>query len=260
MFNEESQIPEYPQGHDEVAVKTPEGQANEPSQTATNRYNVPAWLQRRFIVKISEAGNPYFAPIESRMAEIIRDADVALDEGRRRQERAPDTDRAELVNTAIEAAKQYHDSLKALVGPDRQWKADQLVLWPLSDEVGYQIFAALNGELELDDYADYLLRTDPNVNSAEDVERHDKFAASSAWTSLAYDELGEYDRMYAAIAGDAEYNVQAIVRKGYSSHAQIMGRKYLQGNTGSAPASKDGGDNSEALAELRSRRRYASAS
>lgn len=257
MFNEDSQIPEYVQGHVETAVKTQEAGPNEPTE-ATNRYNVPAWLQRRFNVEISKAGNPYFVPIDSRLAMIIRDSDTALKEGRFRQERTPDTDRAVLVDEVIAAGQAYHDALRRLVGPDRAWKADQLVLWPLSDEVGYQLFASSNGEYELEDYASYLLRTDANINCSKDVEKHEGYQKSAAWTDLAYDELGEYDRIYTAIAGDADYNVPAIVKKGYQSHANLIGRKYLQGVTGSAPATKDG-DNNEALAELKSRRRLSAA-
>ena len=80
-FNEDSQIPEHPQGHDEVARKTEEAGPNQPTE-ATNRYNVPPWLQRRFNVKVSERGNPYFVPIESRVKECVRDSDSAFAEGR----------------------------------------------------------------------------------------------------------------------------------------------------------------------------------
>lgn len=255
MFNEESQAPDQYQGHSETAVKTPEGSPNEPTES-TNRYNVPAWLQRRFNVEISQRGNPYFKPIESRVKECVRDSAGALAEGRARQERPNDRD--EIVEEAIAAGRAYHDALKRLVGPDRQWKADQLVLWPLSDEVGYQLFAATNGEIELEEYASYLLRTDANVNNADDVNKHAGYEKSAAWVDLAYDELGEYDAIFAGIGGEAEYNIDAIVRKGYQSSANLMGRKYLAGNPGAAPATSDG-DNSEALTELRSRRRIAAA-
>lgn len=259
MFNEESQVPEHLQGHSETAVKTARPGPNEPVES-TNRYNVPAWLQRRFNIEISKRGNPYFTPIESRVKECIRDSDAALAEGRYRQDPANDNERAEkraeLIDEVVAAGRAYHDALKRLVGPDRQWKADQLVLWPLSDEVGYQLFAATNGEIELGEYASYLLSSDPNINCAKDVESNDKFAKSAGWVDLAYDELGEYDAIFTGINGEGEYNVDAIVRKGYQSSANLMGRKYLQGVQGSAPATSDGG-NEDALAELRSRRRLA---
>lgn len=257
MFNEDSQAPDHMQGHDEMAVKTEEAGPNEPTEN-TNRYDVPPWLLRRFNIKTSEKGNPYFVPVESRLQECIRDSEVALKEGRFRQERGADTKRAELVNEVIKAGTAYHDALKRLVGDDRQWKADQLVLWPLSDEVGYQMFAATNGEAELEEYASYLFKTDANVNNANDVEKHAGFAKSAAWVDLAYDELGEYDAVFSAISGEGEYNIPAIVRKGYQSSANLMGRKHLQGNTGSAPATGDG-DNSDAMAELKSRRRLSAA-
>lgn len=258
MFNEDSQVPETMQGHDEMAVKTKEAGPNEPVES-TNRYDVPAWLQRRFNVEISAAGNPYFKPIESRLQECVRDADVALKEGRFRMERTPDSDRAENIDQVIAAGRAYHDALKRLVGPDRQWKADQLVLWPLSDEVGYQMFASTNGEAELEEYASYLLKNDANVNNANDVEKHAGFQKSAAWVDMAYDELGEYDQIFSGITGEVpEYNVQAIVRKGYQSSANLMGRKYLQGKAGSAPGTSDGG-NEDALSELKSRRRISAA-
>lgn len=255
-FNEDSQVPEHMQGHDEVAVKTVEAGPNEPTES-TNRYDVPAWLQRRFNIEISKRGNPYFTPIESRLQECIRDADSALAEGRGRQQR-DDNPRAELIDDLIAKGRAYHDALKRLVGEDRQWKADQLVLWPLSDEVGYQMFASTNGEAELEEYASYLLKNDANVNCANDVEKHSGYMKSAAWVDMAYDELGEYDAIFAGIAGEAEYNVPAILRKGYQSSANLMGRKYLQGNTGSAPGTSDG-DNGDALSELKSRRRISAA-
>lgn len=254
-FNEESQVPEQHQGHIETAVKTPEGQPNEPTES-TNRYNVPAWLQRRFNIEISKRGNPYFTPIDSRVKECVRNSDDALAEARARADRPNDRD--ELVADVIAAGQAYHDLLKQLVGPDRQWKADQLVLWPLSDEVGYQLFASTNGEIELEEYASYLLRSDANINSASDVSKHSGYMKSEAWVELALEELGEYDAVFAGIAGEAEYNVEAIIRKGYQSSANLMGRKYLQGNSGSAPGTSDG-DNSDALAELKAQRHIAAA-
>jgi hypothetical protein len=253
MFNEDSRIPEHMQGHVETAVKTLEAGPNQPIDS-TNRYNIPAWLQRRFNVEISKRGNPYFTPIESRLQECIRDSGNALKEGQVRHNASDNQERAELVEDLIEKGRAYHDALKRLVGPDRHWKADQLVLWPLSDEVGYQLFATTNGEAELNEYATYLLTSDANVNNAHDVEKHDGYLKSAAFVDMAYDELGEYDALYAGINGESEYNVPAIVRKGYQSSANMMGRKYLQGNTGSAPATSDG-DNKDALAELQSRRR-----
>lgn len=256
MFNEESQIPEHYQGHSETAVKTKEAGPNEPIE-ATNRYEVPPWLQRRFNVEISKRGNPYFTPIESRVQECIRDADDALAEGRARRA-ADESDRSELLDDIIAAGRAYHDALKRYVGEDRQWKADQLVLWPLSDEVGYQLFASTNGEIELGEYASYLLKNDANVNNASDVEKHTGYMKSAAWVDLAYGELGDFDSLYTAINGEPDYNVQAIIRKGYQSSANLMGRKYLQGNTGSAPGTSDS-DNTDALDELKSRRRISAA-
>jgi hypothetical protein len=254
-FNEESQMPEHFQGHDETAVKTAEAGPNEPTDT-TNRYEIPAWLQRRFNVKTSERGNPYLVPIESRVRECVRDSDDALAEGRAR--RAANESREELIEAVIDAGTTYHALLKQMVGPDRQWKADQLVLWPLSDEVGYQLFTSTNGEIELADYASYLLRADANVRNADDVAKHPGYMKSEGWVDLAYEELGEYDALYHGISGDTDYNVEAIIRKGYQSSAMLMGRKFLQGVKGSAPATSDG-DNTEALNELRGRRRIAAA-
>jgi|VirMetMinimDraft_7_1064189.scaffolds.fasta_scaffold00928_18 hypothetical protein len=257
MFNEESRMPEHLQGHDETAIITKEAGANEPLQS-TNRYDVPPWLQRRFNVEISKRGNPYFTPIESRLQECIRDSQGALDEGRVRQMSDENT-RGEIVDEVVAAGRAYHDALKRLVGADRQWKADQLVLWPLSDEVGYQLFAATNGEAELEEYAKYLLGADANIQCANDIEKHAGYQKSAAWVDLAYDELGEYDGIYAGITGETgEYNVPAIVRKGYQGSASMMGRKYLSGNTGSAPTTSDG-DNGDALTELKSRRRISAA-
>lgn len=255
MFNEESQIPEHYQGHSETAVKTQHAGPNEPVES-TNRYGVPPWLLRRFNIEISKRGNPYFTPIESRVQECIRDADNALGEARAVQKKLDENDdaRTEMVKDVIVAARDYHDALKRLVGEDRQWKADQLVLWPLSDEVGYQLFAATNGEAELAEYASYLLKNDANVNTAADVASHDGYLKSSGWVDLAIRELGEYDKLYCAVRGEPDYNIPAIIRKGYQSSANLAGRKHLQGNNGSAPGTSDS-DNTEALNELKSRRR-----
>jgi hypothetical protein len=208
-------------------------------------------------VEISKRGNPYFTIIESRLATCVRDSADALAEGRGRQQ-VDGNPRAELIDEVIAAGRHYHDVLKRLVGEDRAWKADQLVLWPLSDEVGYQMFAATNGETELEEYASYLFKTDGNVNNVDDIRKHQGYEKSAAWVDLAYSELGEYDAIYTGIHGEPDYNVQAIIRKGYQSHANLMGRKYLQGNTGSAPGTSDS-DNEDALAELRASRRVTTA-
>ncbi len=240
MFNEDSQIPEHYQGHNEAAVQTDHGQAPEqPSVAATNRYNIPPWLQRRYLVETSKAGNPYFAVNESILLQCIAGADDAFAEARAFI--ASDEERSEQVDDIVAYAKDYRSQLLRVAGEDRAWLADMMVLWPLSDQVGYQLYNSTSRKLELVEYGTYLLRDprNPNIDSVEALQTHDGFLKSQAWLEMHYRELGVFDAIYTGIKGEADYNVDAIIRKGYQSAANLDTRKHLRGAAGQAPVTED---------------------
>lgn len=242
-FNEESQMPDATTGGDETAVKTVEDTTDhEPSVQSTDRYGLQklgkGYLLRKYNIAISKVKQPYFEPIASLLNEFVADAPAVLTEARARL--LGSADARKRVEKLVKPARAYFAKLTEYVGEDRAWLARSLIIWPLTDQVGFQMYKAASGEADLLDYATYLIRTDANVNNLNDLSGHAQYETRMGWTDLAYMELGEIDFLISEIDPDSiEYNLTAILRSGYQSAANLDTRKHLRGNNGEAPLTDD---------------------
>lgn len=243
-FNEESQAPEVPAGGDESAIKTDHDAVadHQPSVASTDRFGLQAqgkgYLLRKYNIADSRAGQPYFEPIQSLLASFVDDAEAVLAEARARlvgddklQARIKARSKAKLIDFKAELED---------CGDDREWLARSNVIWPITNQVGFQLYKAASGEADLLDYATYILRTDANVSSIADLDNHENYQKRMFWTDLAYAELGVADGIVDAVDPDStDYNIQAIVRSGYQSAANLDTRNHLRGVTGNAPVTED---------------------
>ena len=259
-FNEESKMPERTTGHIESAVKTEQSDARTSSVRSTDRYGLEksgkGYLTRKYNIEISKAGNPYFVPIESLLKEFILDADAALAEARARLK--GDTAMQEKADAWAEPMIPYFEALLEHVGSDREWLARQLAIWPLTDQVGYQLYKATSGEADLNDYGTYLIRTDAHVESVKDLDSHEQYQKRQFYTDLAYDELAIVDAVLSQVDPDSlEYNLPAIIRAGYQTAASLDTRNHLKGVSADAPATSDVASN-DIKSQILASRRYAS--
>lgn len=243
-FNQDSQMPENAAGSDESAVKTDHDAASDaqPSAQSTDRFGLQAkgkgFLLRKYNIAISKIGNPYFEPIQSLLNTFIADADAALAEARAR------VLGDEALRTRIEAvapsALEYFEARLEDAGSDREWLARSLVMWPMTDQVGFQLYKATSGEADLLDYGTYIIRTDAKVENLDDLTNHEQYQKRQFWTDLAYDELGVIDGVIAEVDPDSQdYNLAAIIRSGYQSAANMDTRTHLRGVTGNDPVTDD---------------------
>jgi hypothetical protein len=243
-FNQDSQMPETAAGGDETAIATQHGDAenSEPSVDTTDRFGLQAlgkgYLTRKYDIKISAAGQPYFTPVDSLLKQFVADAEDALAEARARV--LGDVDLQARVKALADSCIPYFDARLEDCGEDRAWLARSMVIWPMTDQVGYQLYKACSGEADLIDYAGYLARTDANVKSNEDLDSHEGFQKRQFWTDLAYDELGVVDGVITEVDPDSiSYNLEAIIRSGYQSAANLDTRSHLRGKTGNTPVTDD---------------------
>lgn len=260
-FNEESTQPEKAAGGDEsttvTEVRTDDVQ---PSVQATDRFGLEkagkGFLTRKYDIKISAAGNPYFAPIESLLKAFVLDAEDALAEARARV--TADSDLQDKATALAAGLIPYFEALLVHAGADREWLARSIAIWPLTDQVGFQLYKATSGEADLLDYATYLIRTDSNVESTADLDSHEGYGKRTFWTDVAYDELGVIDAVIADVDPDSvNYNLTAIIRSGYQSAANMDTRNHLRGVTGNAPATSDV-DSNDIKSQILASRRAAS--
>lgn len=242
-FNQESRMPEKAAGGDETATVT-EVRTDDvtPSVRSTDRFGLEkagkGFLTRKYDIKISAVGNPYFAPIESILKGLVLDADDALAEARARV--AGDAKLRDSADSMADTLAPYFDALLEHAGPDREWLARSIAIWPLTDQVGFQLYKATSGEADLLDYATYLIRTDANVQSVADLDSHEAYQKRTFWTDVAYDELGVIDAVINAVDPDSlDYNLTAILRSGYQSAANLDTRTHLRGVKGNAPSTSD---------------------
>lgn len=243
-FNEDSQMPEHTQGHIETDVTTEHSPDHDPSVTSTDRFGLKAagkgYLERKYDIQISKAGQPYFTPMDSLLKAFVLDAEAALAEARARVK--SDEALQARVKARSEAAALHFEAEMEDAGEDRAWLARSLVIWPYTDQVGYQLYKACSGEADLLDYASYLARTDSSVKAegAKALDTHEAYQKRLFWTDLAYDELGVIDGIIKIADEDSlSYNLEAIIRKGYQSQASMDTRKHLRGVNGSAPVTSD---------------------
>lgn len=245
-FNEESQMPEKAAGGDESAIATDQesGPASEatPSAASTDRFGLQqsgkGYLLRKYNIQESRAGEPYFVPVDSLLEAFVADAEAALAEARARIK--GDEDLQAKVEKLSGPTTTYFEALLEHAGDNRAWFARSLAIWPLTDQVGFQLYKACSGEADIVDYAALIIRTDANVNDHSDLESHDGYQKRQFWTDLAYDELGVIDAVISEADPDSlNYNLKAIIRKGYQSAAQMDTRNHLRGVTGNAPITGD---------------------
>ena len=242
-FNEDSQMPEVPTGGDESAVVTQHNDSDvQPSIASTDRFGLQAqgkgYLLRKYNIAESKAGTPYFEPVASLLAAFVQDADAVILEARAHVLGSEDLQ--ERIKQLVKPTLAYFEARLEDAGEDRAWLARSLVIWPLTDQVGFQMYKAASGEMDLLDYATYILRTDANVNDLNDLETHEGYIKRQFWTDLAYDELGVVDAVIMAIdEGSIDYNLTAIIRSGYQSAANLDTRKHLRGVNGNAPVTED---------------------
>lgn len=243
-FNEESQMPEHTQGHVETDVTTEHSPDHNPSVQSTDRFGLKAagkgYLERKYDIQISAAGKPYFKPMESLLKSFVLDAEAALAEARARVK--ADEDLQTRVTKRSDAKLADFEAELEDAGDNRAWLARSNVIWPMTDQVGYQLYKATSGEADLLDYASYLARTDSSVKAegAKALDTHEAYQKRLFWTDLAYDELGVVDGIIKAVDPDSlDYNLEAIIRKGYQSAANLDTRNHLRGVNGSAPVTSD---------------------
>lgn len=259
-FNEESQMPEVPAGGEETAVKTQQDTRDvQPSVDATDRFGLQkagkGWLLRKYNIEISKAGQPYFSPVQSLLNAFVADADAAIAESRARIK--GDTDMQAEADKVVAKLDPYYNSLLEFVGQDREWLARAIALWPITDQIGYQLYKATSGEADLLDYADYLLRTDANVNDQNDLAAHEGYQKREFWTDLAYDELAKLDFILQSVE-ETDYNLEAIIRQGYQNAANLDTRNHLRGVAGNQPITNDGAMDDSVRANILASRRAAS--
>lgn len=260
-FNQDSQMPEVPGGGDEGAVKTEQDISDvQPSVASTDRFGLQAqgkgYLLRKYNIAESKAGNAYFQPIDSLLAAFVLDSDAVLAEARARV--AGDESLRDRIAKMAKPAIKYFEALLEDCGEDRAWLARSLAIWPLTDQVGFQMYKAASGEADLLDYATYIIRTDANVNSVNDLETHEGYQKRTFWTDLAYNELGVIDGLIAEVDPDSnDYNIEAILRGGYQSAANLDTRNHLRGVSGNAPVTEDSAT-ADVKAQILASRRAAS--
>ena len=242
-FNEDSAMPEMAAGGDEGTVKTEHRTDDiQPSVESTDRFGLEkqgkGYLTRKYNILISAAKTPYFAPIQSLLAAFVLDAPEVLAEARARVQ--GDEKLQARIAALVSPCELYFEARLEDAGEDRAWLAKSLVIWPLTDQIGFQMYRAASGEADLLDYATYLFRTDANIKDMSDLENHEKYLSRQFWTDLAYDELGVVDGVIAAVDEDStDYNIEAILRQGYQSAANLDTRTHLRGVTGNAPVTDD---------------------
>lgn len=243
-FNEESQMPEKASGGDESAVmtETRPDETQPDSGQSTDRFGFQkagkGYLLRKYNIALSKAGNPYFEPVPTLLAEFVRDADDALLEARARI--LGDKDLQKRADKLAAKLGPYFNALVDDAGDGREWLAKSLALWPITDQVGYQLYKACSGEADLADYAAYILRTDANVESVADLETHEGFQKRTFWTDIAYTDLAVWDFVLGEVDEDSQaYNLEAIIRSGYQSAASLDTRNHLKGVTGNTPVTDD---------------------
>lgn len=245
-FNEESQMPETPAGGDESAVKTDNedhaAKDAQPSVATTDRFGLQAqgkgYLLRKYNIAISKAGTPYFEPVQSLLTAFVQDAEAVLAEARARV--AGDEDLRTRIDKRSEAKALDFEAELEDCGDDRAWLARSNVIWPITDQVGFQLYKAASGEADLLDYATYIIRTDANVNDLNDLDSHEGYQKRQFWTDLAYNELGVVDGIINEVDPDSiEYNLEAVIRKGYQSAANLDTRTHLRGVSGNTPVTDD---------------------
>jgi hypothetical protein len=252
MFNEYSQMPERAMGGVDVGLLPTQANMDDvqPSIQGTDRFGLQAqgkgYLLRKYNIAISKKGAPYFEPVQSLLKAFILDAPAVLAEARARVK--GDEKLQARIEALIDSCTEYFNAQIEDAGADREWLAKSLVIWPLTDQVGFHMYKAASGEADLVDYATYLFRTDANVKDMNDLEAHDGYQKRQFWTDLAYDELGVVDGLIAAVDPDStDYNVEAVLRSGYQSAAGMDTRNHLRGVTGHAPVTSD-----SASADIRS--------
>jgi hypothetical protein len=260
-FNEESQMPETPAGGDETAAKTEHRTDDvQPSVQATDRFglqkNNKGYLLRKYNIATSKTGTPYFEPIQSLLNEFVADAEAVLAEARARVK--SDSSLRDRIEALIPSTTEYFEARLEDAGDGREWLARSMVIWPMTDQVGFQLYKAASGEADLLDYATYILRTDANVNDVKELDMHEGYSKRQFWTDLAYDELGIVDAVIAAVDPDStDYNLNAIVRSGYQSAANLDTRTHLRGVQENEPVTDDT-DSSDVKAQILASRRAAS--
>lgn len=243
-FEQESQMPETPGGGDEIAVKTDHEAATDaqPSASTTDRFglqkNGKGYLLRKYNIATSKAGLPYFEPIQSMLKQFVLDADDVFNVARTRFK--TDEELQQRVEALGPPVLSCFEAFLEDAGEGREWLARSFVIWPLTDQVGYQLYKAASGEADLLDYGVYLIRTDANINAVEDLADHAQFQKRQYWTDLAYKELGIIDALIGEVDPDSlKYNVEAIVRSGYQSAANLDTRNHLRGVAGETPLTED---------------------
>ena len=255
-------MPEVPGGGDESAIKTDHdvNADHTPSVDSTDRFGLQAqgkgYLLRKYNIAESRAGQPYFEPIQSLLAAFVDDAEAVLAEARARL-----VGDDKLLARIAKRSKAKSIDFKAELedaGEDRAWLARSNVIWPITDQVGFQLYKAASGEADLLDFATYILRSDKNVESIADLDNHENYQKRMFWTDLAYSELAVADGIVGAVDPTSlEYNIQAILRSGYQSAANLDTRNHLRGVTGNAPVTEDTAS-ADIKAEILASRRAAS--
>lgn len=243
-FEEGTQMPDVPAGGDELAVKTDREAASDaqPSVESTDRYGLQAqnkgYLLRKYNIAMSKAGLPYFEPIQSTLKLCIRDAPDALDTARGLMKK--DKKLQVRLMKLIDPAAAYLKVRFADAGKERAWLARSLVIWPLTNQVGYHLYKATSGEADLLDFGTYLIRTDANVNKVDDLAGNVAYQKRAFWTDLAFTELAVVDALVQEIdSSSADYNLEAIIRAGYQSSANLDTRNHLRGIQGNDPVTED---------------------
>jgi hypothetical protein len=258
-FNEDSAQPDIPAGAGpETDVKTVEPANTQPSVRDTDRYglyaNKKGFLLQKYNVAHSKAGAPYFEPIPSVLAACQADAEAALAEARARAKGDVD-----MQAKAVEYAELYAGIFDRLLDDNegREWFAKSMIIWPMTDQVGYQLYKSTSGEADLADYGAYLLRDDDNVKSQSDIQVHENYQKRESWVDLAYTELALWDAVVYLVDSTTKYNTDAMIRSGYQSAANLDTRNHLRGLEARPAAAAA---NNEVKENLLASRRAASAS
>ena len=237
-FNEDSQMPEHPQGRDESLAPPPGAfdAPTSPSVNSTDRFGLVAngkgYLLRRYNIETSAAGNPYFTPIPSLLAAHQRDAKDVLELVRRLHK--SDEDAVAKAETQALAASEYFTAVNDAAGEGREWVARRRVIWPLTNDLGFQLYKAIAGVDDLADFAAWLINTDANIQSVSDAEADERYIKRKFWSDVALTEAGIIDDMIQAIE-ETEYNLEWMVREGYRQQAMMDTRTHLRGVAENAP-------------------------
>lgn len=233
-FNQDSAMPEQAQGYNEIISNHGGEQLPNTAPTGqetSHRYNLgdnASWLLRKYVIKHRADGSPYFEQIPSLLATYAKEVEGCLNSMRARA--TTDDEVIAAAEQSIATKKPDFENELELAGEGREWAARKRVIWPLTDELGQQLFDAISGRNELREYATALVKgRDDNIQTVEDAKSSKQYEDKKFWMDLAMDQGALLDAVITGVDPATQYNLQAMFRAGARARARIDTNRFLTG-------------------------------